>query len=73
MSDFATINDIISLFRPLSAEETERATALLPVVSDSLRQEAILVGKDLDAMVAESPTLSTVANRFALMLSLALL
>lgn len=62
MSDFATISDIISLFRPLSAEETERATALLPVVSDSLRQEAKMCGKDLDAMIADSPSLQTVAK-----------
>lgn len=52
--DFATIADIESLFRPLSADEEERATALLPIVSDSLRYEAEKVNKDLDKMVAES-------------------
>ena len=51
MSDFATIDDITALFRPLSNEEQTRAAALLPVVSDMLRYEANKVGKDLDAMI----------------------
>ena len=59
---FATIEDIEALFRPLTAEESERAGALLPVVSDSLRYEAIKVGMDLDAMIADNPTLATVAK-----------
>lgn len=62
MADFATISDIESLWRALSTEETERAEALLPVVSDSLRQEAQKVGKDLDAMVADDETLGAVAK-----------
>lgn len=49
---YATVNDIISLARPLTPEETTRAEALLPVVSDSLRQEAVNRGRDLDAMIA---------------------
>ena len=55
MSDFATIQDITILFRPLTVAETERAQALLPIVSDSLRFEAQKVGKDLDAMVESNP------------------
>lgn len=51
MADFATIDDITNLWRPMTPDETDRATALLPVVSDSLRIEADKVGKDLDAMV----------------------
>lgn len=50
MADFATIQDITELWRALTPEETIRATALLPVVSDSLRVEAARVGKDIDAM-----------------------
>ena len=59
MADFATVQDIISLWRTLTPEETTRATALLPVVSDSLRVEASNVGKDLDAL-AETPSFANV-------------
>lgn len=62
MADFATISDITSLWRPLSTDETTRAEALLPIVSDSLRQEATKVGKDLDVMVAEDEALQSVAK-----------
>lgn len=62
MADFATISDITSLWRPLSTDETTRAEALLPIVSDSLRQEAAKVGKDLDVMVAEDEALQSVAK-----------
>ena len=54
---FATVADITALWRPLSEAEKERAEALLPVVSDSLRQEAIKVGKDLDQMLADGEML----------------
>lgn len=59
---FATIEDITTLFRPLSESETARAEALLPLVSDALRQCAYNVGKDLDQMIAEQPTLASVAK-----------
>ena len=62
MADFATIQDIIELWRPMTPEETDRATALLPVVSDSLRIEADKVGKDLDEMVAKSETYKNVVR-----------
>lgn len=62
MSDFATIEDITILWRTLSAQETERATALLPVVSDSLRYEAKKVGKNLDEMIEQDETLVNVAK-----------
>lgn len=52
MADFATVQDITDLWRTLTPEETTRATALLPVVSDSLRVEAERVGKDLDLLAA---------------------
>ena len=57
---FATLEDIAALWRPLSEAETTRAEALLPVVSDSLRQEAIKVGKDLDQMLADGEVLENV-------------
>jgi hypothetical protein len=62
MSDFATVEDITTLWRPLTADETTRAEALLPLISDALRNAAIDVGKDLDAMIEETPTLASVAK-----------
>lgn len=62
MADFATINDIITLYRPLEGGEVSKATALLSVVSNRLRQCARNVGKDLDAMIAEDEILADVAR-----------
>ena len=62
MEAFATIEDIQKLWRPLTPPETERADALLPVVSDTLREEAKRVGKDLDEMVAENPAYANVVK-----------
>lgn len=50
MAKFTTIQDIIDLWRPLKAEETERAEALIPIVEDSLRVEARKVNKDIDKL-----------------------
>lgn len=52
MGNFATIQDIYQLWRALTPDETIRAEALLPVVSDTLRVEATRVGKDLDVLAA---------------------
>ncbi len=60
MADYATIDDIIALWRPLTPQEQERAAALLPVVSDSLRQAARNVGRDLDAMLKDGEVLENV-------------
>ena len=60
MKAFATIDDISLLFRPLSNSESEKAEALLPVVSDSIRQEAFKVGKDVDKMLENGELLSSV-------------
>ena len=62
MVDFASIDDITSLWRTMTPQEIGRATALLPIVSDSLREEAIKVGKDLDKMVLESETYANVVK-----------
>lgn len=51
MDPFIEINDIENLFRNLSNDEEEKANYLLSIVSDSLRQEAKKVGKDLDEMI----------------------
>jgi len=54
MAPFATIDDLINLWRPVTPEEQLRAESLLPVVSNRLRQEADNVGKDIDQMIADS-------------------
>src|SRR5690625_784260 len=54
MAPFATIDDLINLWRPVTPEEQLRAESLLPVVSNRLRQEADNVGKDIDQMIEES-------------------
>lgn len=61
--NFATVQDIIDLWRPLkNADETTRAESLLEVVSDSLREEAKKVGGDLDIMIADSPSYANVVK-----------
>lgn len=62
MGDFATVNDVISLWRPLTNIESEQVQALLPVVSDLLRQEARKAGKDLDGMIESGELLENVAR-----------
>lgn len=53
MADFATTEDIIVLWRSLSADESTRAAALLPLVSDALRVCAQNVNVDLDSKAAD--------------------
>lgn len=62
MAAFATLDDMTTIWRAMSAEEQERAAELLEIVSASLRMEADKVGKDLDAMVAEDKNLAAVAK-----------
>lgn len=61
-SAYATIQDVITLSGKMyTAEEQERIGALLPLVSDALRYEAVKVGKDLDQMI-ENDTTGAFAN-----------
>ena len=62
MSAFATLNDITTLFRTLTPAEQTRATALLEITSDELRQRAMLVGKDLDRMIRDGEVLESVVK-----------
>lgn len=62
MDNFATIEDIRTLWRALTPEEEERASALLQKVSSILRSEADKVGKDLDLMIQHKPYLADVAT-----------
>lgn len=59
---FATLEDVQTLWRMLTAEEVARCEALLPLVSDSLRQEARFAGKDLDRMLVEGEVLEAVVK-----------
>lgn len=60
MGDFATLEDISALFRPLNEREKEKASALLPIVSDSIRQEAKKRGKDIEKMIEGGEILQNV-------------
>lgn len=62
MSAFATTQDLIDLWRPLTTEEEDRAENLLIIVSDELRLRANDVGKDLDEMIEATPALANVAK-----------
>lgn len=59
---YATVEDVIALFRPLNEDEQTRTADLLPIISDELRYRAILVGRDLDQMITEIPVLANVAK-----------
>lgn len=54
MTPFASIDDLMTLWRPLKQDEQTRAHELLSVVSNRLRLEAEKVGKDIDEMVVNS-------------------
>lgn len=63
MAAFATVEDITLLGgKKLTADETERAGALLPVVSNMLRSEASRRGYDLDAMAGASEAYADTAR-----------
>ena len=62
MNAFATVSDLVTLWRPLTSDEQTRAAAILPLISDALRQAATDIGKNLDEMIAESATLGSVAK-----------
>lgn len=59
---FATVEDIQTLWRPLSAEEQSRSAALLPLVSDEIRVLGKNVGKDIDSMIEEDSTYASVVK-----------
>ena len=62
MTPCATTTDMVELWRPMSPAEQERAEKLLEVISDSLRYEAVKVGKDLDTMMEQTPILANVVK-----------
>jgi len=61
-SDYVTTTEMQTLWRTMTAQEITRATALIPIVCNSLRVEAHKVGKDLDEMIEDDAALSDVAK-----------
>ena len=61
-NNLASVNDVNTIWKHRSNAEQEQVEALLPVVSDSLRQEAKRVGKDLDEMIAKGEILPNVVK-----------
>lgn len=59
---FATVVDIQTLWRPLTADEQSRASALLPLVSDEIRVLGKNVNKDIDQMIADDSTYGSVVK-----------
>ena len=62
MENFATVEDVQTLWRTLKFDEEKRAEALLEVVSHSLRVEARKIGKDLDILVSEDSSYASVVK-----------
>lgn len=52
--EYCSVDDVISLWRPLKNDEILRVKELIPVIENSLRVEADNVGKDLDKMANAS-------------------
>lgn len=53
MTNYVSMDDVISLWRPLKIDEITRVDYLIPVVEDNLRLEARKVGKDLDILAQD--------------------
>lgn len=62
MADFATTEDLETLWRTLKPGEEKRAKSLLEVVSNSLRVEAQKYNKDLDKLVEDDAYASVVKS-----------
>lgn len=62
MTNYATLDDLTALFRPLEASETDKANLLLQAASANLRAEARRRNKDFDAMLADDPDLLPIAK-----------
>ena len=60
--NYATVDDMTTLWRPMTADEQQRAEALLTTVSSELRLRAKRVGLNLDALVTEDADYAEVAK-----------
>ena len=59
---FATVDDIQTLWRPLTADEQSRASALLPLVSDEIRVLGKGVNIDVDEKISKDSTYGSVVK-----------
>ena len=59
---FATVEDIETLFRPLTSDEQKRADALLPLVSDEIRVLGKGVNVDIDSKIDDDSTYGSVVK-----------
>lgn len=62
MSDFATVQDVIDLQRPLTTAEQERVEKIIPLICDTLRVMGKEVGLDMDAKIASDPAYASVCK-----------
>ena len=62
MADYATVQDIQDLKRPLTLDEQTRAANLIPIICSEIRAYARGIGKDFDQMVADDPDLANIAK-----------
>lgn len=62
MADYATVQDIQYLKRPLSYDEVERATRLIPIICSLIRVEAKKYGTDFDAVIASDPDMALITK-----------
>lgn len=62
MSDYATVQDIINLKRPLNSDEYNRALLLIPIVSSIIRVKAKGIGKDIDQMISDDPDYANIVK-----------
>ena len=60
--NYATVDDITAMWRPMTTEEQNRAEVLLTTVSSELRLKASRVHMDLDALVTGNPDFAQVAK-----------
>ena len=62
MADYATVQDIQDLKRPLTLDEQTRAANLIPIICSEIRAYARDIGKDFDQMVADDTDLANIAK-----------
>ena len=61
MTSFVTVDDVIAITgKNYTAAEQDRISTLIPLISDTLRMEAMRVGKNLDEMAEESEAYESV-------------
>lgn len=60
LKPFATVDDVAVLWRPLTSDESTRVAAMLPLISDMLRQAGKQAGVDLDEQNILDPTYASV-------------